>query len=241
MTDREAAMAYEGVQKAVALFDDIALHDYGQRLAPALRAKSLRQERIAHLAGVAMKREFSVPIEMGSEVRWKIDADKLARKSPEYWSLRVLRLSELLAAAESPGMVHRVYKSRVSPPKSLALRLRRESLFWGRFKRTLHRCICDDPEIRGRVEEALKDAGLGEFGGLFTAKGLLKVTAGGLVTALAGLLPLIGAMGVGAAVIVIGTLGLSALCDTARSTPRKPRATRGRPAGKKSPGRKRKR
>ncbi len=206
------------IERSMRLFDEIAKSDYAISFAKLIADANRRRKstRIRHIAGVAMKKDFSVRtktrrrgvhLPSGYDIKWKIDPTRLAKMPADHWSLDVLRYSPDRKAGEST--------------KKLALRLRRETLLWRSFKKTIHNYICNDLETRQTVKKALAGAGLGVFTKTATPEGLIQAIGFSLAGAIAAKFP-VAAPGVAVAAVVMGTLGIDAICSGgARKRPNK--------------------
>jgi hypothetical protein len=208
------ANLFDAFRHATKMFDEISEKDYNLPFGKVLEDtdERHRSHRVRHLAGVAMKRDFSkiVP-EKSGEVphKWKIDPGILATTpEPDHWGLQILGVYP----GREPG----------ETPKKVALRLHRETLLARAFIQSLHEYICKDGPTRARVKQIMKEIGLKEISECATPGGLIKIGAGSLYAFLLPVMPFVPATGIAVATIVICCVGLDAICRTSREPASRP-------------------
>jgi hypothetical protein len=204
-----AAVRKEDLRMAVDELEKVLKQDFGVTLAEVARDPRRRTQRLTHAVGVLMKRDYSrletrrsKNAPRGTERKWVIDPVLAATMPPTAWQMQVLKLAPERKRGESPAR--------------LAVRLKRETKLGKAFRDTLHGFICDDPEVRKKIEGALKQAGFGAYAGLASPKGVVSASAAPLAATLAPFLSVLPATAVAIAVIVIATLGLNAICRGSR-------------------------
>jgi hypothetical protein len=190
-------------------------HEYDVDLVELIRHPDIekRNKRLWRLTGVILKRDFSEAVgrrrtaTTGARFRWEIDEKRLARfVRSGSWHTKIL--AELVGRRPAESVV------------AFGLRLKTETNFGKAFAKTLCLYICNDPQIRKEINQALQHAGLSKFKAAATPAGIIAISSVGLATELASVIPLLTVAStacVAVVAIVLGTVGLKAFCDNRKT------------------------
>lgn len=174
--------------------------------------------RIGRLVGVMLKEPFATSENLdgpsdrtGAYRAWHLESSEQFQ-SPEKqntWQYHTLaEIQRELALDLSQYNNMSIY--------ALAQDAQYETGFFGYFARTLRKYICGDPEIRKKVDDAIKNAKGGKNIASITPE--LLVGSGGLALGahLVQTIPILGMVGapvIAAVVVILYTLGVNAFCD----------------------------
>ena len=202
-------------RKGIADLSLLMQHDYDCSLDDVMldRDREMTRKRLWRMAGVALKREYSVAERRapgGSPTRakykWVIDRKKLARRvRGKKGDVRVLATLDSRQKGESV--------------QSFALRLKYETAFGRVFVKSIHKYICGDAEVNRKVAAFFKKFGLPEMGKQLTFEQLIKMGANALATYLRDIVPELGLAGqtvVAIVTVAICNLGLRGVCSGTR-------------------------
>jgi hypothetical protein len=140
---------FKEVESAFQTFDYVARRAYGIDFREILSEHNSRRRsaRVRQISGVILKLNYSKEsVKSGSgldQYKWRIDEDRLARKSDDDWESRML--------AAYPGR-----RPTESAKQQVAMRLKHETNLGRAFVQSLHEYVCKDAKTRARVKKILK-------------------------------------------------------------------------------------
>ena len=202
-----------------AVLDRLSRDEYGVSL-NKLAVSGERDERlvrVARLVGVTIKQPFADPVpstlgatRTGAKRGWQLRAHVLDDPAvQETWQYQVLDSLRQEMQKEIGGAGDSV--------KAFAVDAQNERGFWGYLSRSVRKYLCDDPQLKKKIDQALNDAKKAGGGGQKLTPTALLAAAGSMIaTALIQALPWLGLAAspvIAGLVVIIGTIGLDAYCE----------------------------
>jgi hypothetical protein len=192
----------KALAKALADMNEAAIKQYGSELKVGGKNRNQAEDRLRHVVGVVMKKDFSdeQQVRKGGkviDVKWVINPEKLAAMPDDAWQLQVLMAGDPKRARE------------------IAQNLKHEMRFQRHFFKIMHPYLCPTPEMTDNIGRILQEYGLGEYAKYTSPKKLAGVGSVALFAYLSGVITTIPAGAVALATLAICGMGLKKICKKA--------------------------